>query len=328
MKFIENDYIYDLETYPNLFSMCVISSDGKDGHIFEISDRKDNRELMFDYLDDLMLKDARLVGFNNLAFDYPVLHYIIQNKNCTVTDIYEVAQKIIKTLRTERFTNPIKDTKIAQVDLFKLNHFDNAAKMTSLKVLQFNMKIDNLQELPYPFDTDLTVDQMQHIIEYNANDVVATLAFYYENVGALELRAALSEKYGMNFTNASDSKIGGEIFIQELERVKKGSCYTFKKGRRSIRQTKRKVIHLQEIILPYIKFERPEFQAVLDWFKLQSISETKGVFSDILESDLHNVAKYANLIPKKSKKLEGKPSEKEIAEFMKEKPFVKCWKIS
>lgn len=321
MKFIENDYIYDLETYPNLFSMCVISSDGKDGHIFEISDRKDNRELMFDYLDDLMLKDARLVGFNNLAFDYPVLHYIIQNKNCTVTDIYEVAQKIIKTLRTERFTNPIKDTKIAQVDLFKLNHFDNAAKMTSLKVLQFNMKIDNLQELPYPFDTDLTVDQMQHIIEYNANDVVATLAFYYENVGALELRAALSEKYGMNFTNASDSKIGGEIFIQELERVKKGSCYTFKKGRRSIRQTKRKVIHLQEIILPYIKFERPEFQAVLDWFKLQSISETKGVFSDILESDLHNVAKYANLIPKKSKKLEGKPSEKEIAEFMKEKPF-------
>jgi len=320
-KYIDNDYIYDLETYPNLFSMCVISSDGKDGHIFEISDRKDNRELLFEYLDDLEEKRARLVGFNNLAFDYPILHFIMNNRDCTVTQIYKLAQKIIATLREDRFASGIKDVKIAQVDLFKLNHFDNVAKSTSLKVLQFNMKIDNLQELPYPFDTNLTIPQMQHIVEYNANDVVATLMFYYENIGALQLRASLSEKYGMNFTNASDSKIGGEIFIQELERVKKGSCYTWKKGRRSIRQTKRKVIHLQEVILPYIKFERPEFQAVLDWFKLQSISETKGVFSDILESDLHDVAKYANLVTKKSKKLAGEPSEEEIKEFMKEKPF-------
>ena len=322
MKHFENDHIYDLETYPNLFSMCVISADGKDGHIFEISDRKDNRELMFEFLDKWEENGARLVGFNNLAFDYPILHYIMENRDCTVDDIYKLAQKIIKTLREDRFAKVIKDTKISQVDLFKLNHFDNAAKMTSLKVLQFNMKMDNLQELPYPFDTPLTKPQMQHIIEYNANDVVATLKFYYENIGALELRKSLSEKYNMDFTNASDSKIGGEIFIQELERVKKGSCYSWKKGRRTIRQTKRKVIHLREIILPYIKFERPEFQAILDWFKVQSISETKGVFSDILESDLYDVANYANLITKKSKKLEQYPTDEEIAEFRKEKPLA------
>ena len=323
---MDNDYIYDLETYMNLFSMCVISADGKDGHIFEISDRKDNRELLFEYLDNLQEKGARLVGFNNLAFDYPILHFIMENRDCTVSQIYKLAQKIIATLREDRFTNVIKDTKITQVDLFKLNHFDNMAKSTSLKVLQFNMRIDNLQELPYPFDTKLTIPQMQHIVEYNANDVVATLEFYYENIGALELRESLSEKYGIDFTNASDSKIGGEIFIQELERVKKGSCYAWKNKRRIIRQTKRKVIHLRQIILPYIKFERPEFQAILDWFKLQSISETKGVFSDILESDLHSVAKYANLVTKKSKKLEGKPSDAEIKEFMKEKPFCEVLK--
>jgi len=322
IKYFDNDHIYDLETYPNLFSMCVISADGKDGHIFEISDRKDNRELMFKFLDDLEENGARLVGFNNLAFDYPILHFIMDNRDCTVKEIYKLSQKTIATLRENRFANTIKDTKIDQVDLFKLNHFDNAAKSTSLKVLQFNMRIDNLQELPYPFDTKLTTEQMQHIVEYNANDVVATLMFYYENIGALELRAALSEKYSKDFTNASDSKIGGEIFIQELERAKKGSCYTFKKGKRIIRQTKRKVIHLQEVILPYIGFERPEFQAILDWFKLQSISETKGVFSDILESDLHDVAKYAKMVQKKSTKMTEYPTDDEISEFRKKIPLA------
>lgn len=323
MKYYDNDWIYDLETYPNLFSFCVISSDGQEGYIFEISDRKDDREVMFDFIRMLKETDARLVGFNNLGFDYPVLHYIIQHPDCTVSEIYKEAQRIIQTLRENRFGIQIRDKIISQVDLFKLNHFDNTAKMTSLKILQFNMKLDNLQELPYPFDEELTESQMQDIIEYNANDVVATLKFYYENIGALQLRESLSKKYGKNFTNASDSKIGGEIFIQELEAVRKGSCYKYTGGKRKPRQTPRRSgIFLREVILPYIKFERPEFNAILEWFKLQHIKETKGVFSDILESDLYDVAKYAVLKEKKSKKMDEHPTEEEIAEFRKEIPFA------
>lgn len=321
-QYFPNDWIYDLETYPNLFSMCVISSDGKNGFVFEISDRKDDRSLMFMFLDYLQETGGRLVGFNNLAFDYPVLHHIMENPNCKVSSIYKKAQELIQTMKTQRFGQNIRNPHIKQVDLFKLNHFDNAAKMTSLKILQFNMKMENLQELPYPFDTDLTEEQMDHIIHYNTNDVVATLKFYYENIGALELRKSLSEKYGLDFTNQSDSKIGGEIFIQELEKVKKGSCYKWVNKKRTVRQTRRKNIFLREIVLPYIKFERPEFQAILDWFKMQCITETKGVFSDILESDLGEVAQYASLVKKKSKKMDKYPTDEEIAEFRKEKPFA------
>lgn len=322
MKYYDNDWIYDLETYKNLFSFCVISSNGEQGYIFEISDRKDDREIMFKFLDKLKSENGRLVGFNNLAFDYPILHDIIKNPNCKVSDIYKKAQDVIASMREDKFGGGIRNIEIPQVDLFKLNHFDNAAKSTSLKILQFNMKLDNLQELPYPFDTKLTEKQMQHIIEYNANDVVSTLKFYYENIEALKLRESLSKKYNKDFTNASDSKIGGEIFIQELEAVKKGSCYRFTNGRREVRQTKRAVIPLREVILPYIQFQRPEFQAILDWFKLQNIRETNGVFSNILESDLHDVAKYATMVQKKSKKLEAYPTEEEIAEFRREIPFA------
>lgn len=41
-------------------------------------------------------------------------------------------------------------------------------------------------------------------------------------------------------------------------------------------------IELKDCIFDYIKFERPEFNAILKWFKNQRITETKGVFSDIL----------------------------------------------
>jgi hypothetical protein len=67
----------------------------------------------------------------------------------------------------------------------------------------------------------------------------------------------------------------------ELERLMPGSCYDRSSGRREIRQTWRNNIPLRDVILPYIKFEQPEFTRVLEWFKAQTIVETKGVFTDL-----------------------------------------------
>jgi hypothetical protein len=70
----------------------------------------------------------------------------------------------------------------------------------------------------------------------------------------------------------------------------------------------------------YYDFKRPEFIAVLEWFSKQRITETKGVFSDIEEHQLGDVAKYAALVEKR-KKFKSKPSEKDIVEFKKEHPL-------
>ena len=55
----------------------------------------------------------------------------------------------------------------------------------------------------------------------------------------LDLRDNLSAKYGIDFTNMSDSKIGSEIFIQEIEAVKPNSCYKIVNHKREPNQTKR-----------------------------------------------------------------------------------------
>ena len=56
----------------------------------------------------------------------------------------------------------------------------------------------------------------------------------------------------------------------------------FRSKGRTPRQTKRPVIHLKDAILPWVSFEQPEFNRVLNWLKAQSITETKGVFNDLV----------------------------------------------
>ena len=41
------------------------------------------------------------------------------------------------------------------------------------------------------------------------------------------------------------------------------------------------MIHLKDAILPWITFQQPEFIRVLNWLKAQTITETKGVFTDL-----------------------------------------------
>ena len=69
-----------------------------------------------------------MIGYNNLAFDYPVIHALFKNPRSTVEDIYSVAMGIIDS--QNRFSSIIweSDRFAPQVYLFKIHHFDNPAK--------------------------------------------------------------------------------------------------------------------------------------------------------------------------------------------------------
>lgn len=315
------DYIYDLETYPNCFSVVIGNADTRKCRTFEISFRKDQREELFEYLRMIYKTKGRMVGFNNIGFDYPVLHFLLKNQDATANRIYHKAMEIINADQDEKFAHLIweKDWLIPQIDLFKIHHFDNKARMTSLKMLEFNMRSDNIEDLPFPVGKELTSEQIDILLKYNKHDMLQTFLFYEKSKEQIAFREELTKKYGKNFLNHNDTKIGKDYFIMKLEEKMPGCC--FGKDRKP-RQTVRKSINLGECIFPYVKFERPEFQAILEWFKQQTIKETKGVFTDILESDLGEVAKYAKMRTKR-KKLFKKPTDTQIEKYKKEKPL--CW---
>ncbi len=305
--------IYDIETYPNIFTLCAVFADGKGLRVFEISDRKNELDKMLEYLRNVVINKYHMVGFNNIGFDYPVIHRILllaqeskrsgEPLNITSKQIYKWAQEIIDSNRGEGFSSNVKadEVIIPQIDLYKINHYDNKAKRTGLKLLEFNMRSENIEDLPFPVGMTLTDEQKDVLVTYNKHDVLQTLKFYNLCLGMIQLREDLTKRFGFDCTNMNDSKIGSEYFISRLEKAMPQSCYKVGRFGRKINQTKRSKIVVKDILFPYLQFTRPEFKAVYEWFKQQVITETKGVFSDLLEKDVGDVAKYARMTTKRKK---------------------------
>jgi hypothetical protein len=281
---MSNDYVFDIETYPNVFTLAVEHAEAPLHWMFEISDLRNDSRQIIDFLQFLKDTDSRMVGFNNLGFDYPVVHTLIRMGHSDANTLYQKAMAIINSQDDDgsRWVHMVKpsDQFVTQIDLFKIHHFDNRARSTSLKVLEFNMRSDSIEDLPFPVGTMLNREQIEVLKEYNKHDVAQTKKFYHHTLDMIHFREELTHKYQRDFMNHNDTKIGKDYFVMKLEEAGV-ACYDFGPKGRTPRQTKRPVIHLKDAILPWIKFEHPEFNRVLDWLKAQSITETKGVFNDL-----------------------------------------------
>ena len=296
------DWVYDIETYPNCFTFTAVCADNSRTHVYECSTRKNDVSQLFEFLDMLHDKKHRMVGFNNKGFDYPVLHALLEVRAKAVTvsgkavakKAYKVAQDLI-SVQAEH-NNARLNEYIKQIDLFKIHHFDNKARATSLKMIEFNMKSDSIEDLPFPVGTELTDSEIDVLLKYNMHDVIKTLDFYNISLNAIRFRDELSKKYKRDFTNHNDTKIGKDYFIMQLEKTMPDSCYKKDStGKKVINQTKRPLIAIKDCLFNYYDFQRPEFQAIFNWFKKQTITETKGVFSDVTADKLDRVSMFAEM---------------------------------
>lgn len=271
--------VYDIETYPNAFTLSALGCDSDDAATWEISEYRDDRQALLTWLYHLAQNHIEQVGFNNIGFDYPVIHLLLNNPNATAYDLYQKGQAIITG--GDRFAHTVwpSDQYIPQIDLYKIHHFDNVARATSLKALQFNMRSPSVEDLPFEPGRYLSRDEVQMLREYNAHDVLETRRFYRHSLDQIAFRRQVTERYGRDFMNHNDTKVGKDYFIMRLEEVRPGSCYQGKP--RQPVQTHRSEIRLADVILPTIRFNHPEFIRVWSWFKAQTITDTKGVFKEL-----------------------------------------------
>ena len=275
--------VFDIETYPNCFTFSACTPDGVLWWYYEISDWRNDRQALFQWLVDIG-PQGELIGFNNVGFDYVVLHAFIQSGGkATAHDLYLKAKAIIDAQDEDRFANMVypSDRYVKQIDLFKIHHFDNHARSTSLKALEFNMRLANVEDLPFPVGTLLTRDRAKVLREYNFYDVEATRLFYLKSIPMIQFREELTAKHNRDFMNHNDGKIGKDYFIMELEKAGI-DCYEYGLNGRQPKQTKRPTINLNDAILPWLKFENEGFQRLIDWLRGQTITQTKGAFKDLI----------------------------------------------
>jgi len=272
------NFIYDEETYPDIFTCAIGHAATDQTWFFEISDERNDFDALCIFIHKLKEIDAAMVGYNNIGFDYPILHMILTHQ---VKDAYTIYLKCQAIIDGEPFDHLVWDSDhiVRQIDLYKIHHFDNASRRCSLKQLEFNMRSHNIEDLPFEPGKPVGVENYPILRHYNKHDVSETKKFYFHTVKALEMRADLSAKYNKDFTNHNDTKIGKDYFIMKLGHER--CYYRDHNNRRQPRQSIRVSIPLGDVIFNYIQFEQPEFNRVLDYFKAQEITETKGVFKDL-----------------------------------------------
>lgn len=291
----DTDWVYDIETFFDIFCVDLTHVATRTRFIFEVSDRRDQSLEFGRFVNWLSSMNHRMFGYNNVYFDWPVVQYLVQTGQFTAKMAHDYATQIIQS--TDRFAFSVwpSDRIVTQGDLFLIHHFDNVARSTSLKKLEINMRSSNVVDLPYPPDQPTTSEQKDHIIRYMCHDVSETLKFYMASLDQIKFRDELTGKYPDmgDVLNFNDTKIGKKFFERELERH--GTpCYQRVNGRHQPIQTWRKEIALRDVISPRVTFQHPEFLRIKSWLESQVLRgnseienatkntvETKGVFKDV-----------------------------------------------
>lgn len=132
-----NFEIYDLETLCNLFTYTGYDCINKKWRQFVICGWRNDLDELCKWLDYQRNNKYYQVGFNNENFDYPIIHHIINHQEAykyrfgeeIAQALYQKSQELINN---EFNTIADKNKYIRQIDLFKIWHYDNKARRTSL----------------------------------------------------------------------------------------------------------------------------------------------------------------------------------------------------
>jgi hypothetical protein len=288
--------IYDIETMHELFLVCIYNPETKEMHDFQVSRNINQLDGFIRFTEQHA--DYYWVGYNNLRFDSQVIEWVIRNHDNwheltaieTAAKIAQKAADVIHDADYDVFPEYREEwLTLKQLDLFRVNHYDNKNRRVSLKRLEFEMDLENIEEMPIRHDKkSLTTEEINLTIQYCHNDVMATYEFYkvttgdtdhplYKGNNQIELRQDIEEEFGIPCLNYSDSKIGDEM-IKKFYCQEKGIQYSDlpKKG------FFRKEVKVKHCIADYITFQTPELQKFLDRISKERLT-MKDDFKESLE---------------------------------------------
>ena len=281
----KNHWVIDYETLIDCTILVAEHYTGEEQHVFSISKLGSELPQLINFLETNKKNDEWHISFNGLSFDSQITEYILRNKTMllTLTEvevaglIYKKAQDIIERQENKQFSEfSERDLSIRQIDVFKLNHWDNPAKRSSLKWIQFSMDWHNLLDMPIDHRTKIdTKEQLDTVITYCINDVKSTKQIMHLSKEQIMLRKSLTAEYKIPLFSASEPRISKELFLMFLSEEMGVKKYDLKNLR-----TKRDLIRVKEIILPYTKFKTKPFQMLLDNFNdlVINAKDTKGGF--------------------------------------------------
>lgn len=259
------DYVYDIEFYQNFFCVNFKSfPDGEEKITFEISERKDERKQLLEFL---KTEGLRLIGFNNVGYDYPVLHMLIESPEISLMIWWK---KVQREVFNQRNTIWESQRHVFQIDLFKINHYDNVARSSSLKWLEFTKNWHKVQDLPIKPDQLIQEPNMNRMIQYCWNDVDFTFELAKDCWNAVVFRENMTEVLGRNVMDYSDVKLGEYLNRKKYEELSGKKWKEFRDDR-----THRKSYKMSDIIPDVVEFQSPVMKKFLEELRQREFIDDK-----------------------------------------------------
>ena len=276
--------VYDIEIFPNCFSLTIKNTETKEFQFFELSNRKNN---LVDLVPLFLDKRYIFCGYNNIHYDNSIVNFIIEYKETlkksTRLDIeynlFQLSQTIIKG-DLEKWKRWKYANNFETLDL--LTMLFSQKLRVGLKEMQVTMKYSNVQEYDGNFEAPIPEEDIPKMIQYNINDVNSTEELLYRCENDIKLRLNIEEEYGIKALNKDGVNLGMEILkTKYLEKTHK--TWNDIKDLRSPCDK----IALNEIILPFIKFDNPILKDLLNEMKQQVVSpDRKGYNKHFLMDNL------------------------------------------
>ena len=299
-------YVYDIEVFRNVFHCTLLNTETEKLFKFECSIRKNNIEEMCKFF---LQDNIILVGYNNIHYDNPIINYCIEyfsnskytyDKICL--SIFNLSNIITQDKdNIERWKRWKYAKNFYTLDLLTMLY--SKALRVSLKEMQVTMMYKNVQEFNQDWNKNLSIQDIDSMIEYNINDVMSTYELLKRCEKDIQLRLNIEDQYNINCLSKDGVNIGMQILAEEYMK-KTGISWNILKDLRSPAD----IIELNKIILPFIKYNTSILQDLLNEMKQLKISPGRKGFEKqfLLENlvisvgvgGIHSINQPEIIIPK------------------------------
>ena len=282
--------VYDVECFPNVFSITCIHTELNKKIVIEISERKDLKESLNQILQLFSYKQILWCGYNNKHYDDALVNFIFDRyqywirNNYTYLDvchdIFALSNIIVNSDDISKWKKWKYGNNFKSFDL--LTMLFSQKLRVGLKEMEITMQVENVDEYEGDFNKPLPVENIDRMLEYNLHDVENTVELLNRLKEQIELRLGIEEEYGVDVLSKDGMTIGMEILkVKYLEKT--GKTWDDIKDLKSPVDT----IDMKDVILPNIHYNTPVLNNLLNDIQSQIVTlDRKGYENHFLLDNL------------------------------------------
>lgn len=254
--------VLDVECYRNYFMVGVRNVETGNTRNFELYE---DHPLDCESLNKI-IRRYRLVTFNGNNYDLPMVFLALTGAgNETLKKASD--RIIVAGLKSWQFE------KAYDLNFHPVDHIDLievAPGQASLKIYGGRVHTQLMQDLPIEPDAMISPADRERLVTYNGNDLNATIDLFKKLGPQLDLRATMSDEYGIDLRSKSDAQIAEAVLKHEIEKLT---------GIRPTRPEFPAGTKFRYQVPDFIRFSTEPLQELLDAVRVSDfvVSDTGGV---------------------------------------------------